>query len=393
MRTGDNGYIKELNYKLILDTIRTNGAVSRADLSRLTGLTRSTCSVTCERMINQGIIIETGKVDSTGGRPPILLQINNRAGAVLGLKMMDDLIAGAAIDLGGNIIQQRSIPMVRKLDPESYLLRFEEFIQTILEEHRKNYPFIPILGIGIGIGGRVSSEGVLLDSSVMQWTKVPLRQRLQKKFNMPVHIENDVNTFAIGEKFFGAGRVYETFLCLSVGEGTGLGIIIDGKLYNGSHHGAGEIGHTRITFDPDAPRCSCGKQGCLEVFTSDHALQEAYQTATGENVGIEELIARAATGDTYALQVFSRAGKYLGTALSTLVNLFDPQAIIIGGERTNAAQYFLPELKKHLQENCVYDLAQEVALIVLQPSNDDWIRGVAALAIREFFSTNTLWRE
>ncbi len=393
MRTGDNGYIKELNYKLILDTIRTKGAISRADLARVTGLTRSTCSVTCERMIKQGVIIETGKVDSTGGRPPILLQINNRAGAVLGLKMMDDQILGAAIDLGGNIIQQNSMAMERDLPSEPYLQRFEEFISSILDIQRKDYPFIPILGMGIGLGGRISSEGVLLDSSVLGWSMVPLRARLEKRFNLPVHIENDVNTFAIGEKFFGAGKEYDTFLCLSVGEGTGLGIIINGMLYDGSHHGAGEIGHTRITFDPQAPRCTCGKQGCLEVFTSDRALVEAYHANTGTTVTIDSLIALATAGDETALKVFARAGMYLGTALSTLVNLFDPQAIIIGGERTNAATFFLPELQKHLEENCVYDLAKEVTLTVLQPSNDDWIRGVAALAIREFFSTNTLWRE
>ena len=100
MTIGDNGFIKELNYKTVLDTIRTNGSVSRADLSRLTGLTRSTCTVICDRMLKQGIIIETGTIGSTGGRPPILLQINNRAGAVLGLKMMEDMIAGATVDLG-----------------------------------------------------------------------------------------------------------------------------------------------------------------------------------------------------------------------------------------------------------------------------------------------------
>ncbi|MFA7127294.1 MAG: ROK family transcriptional regulator [Bacilli bacterium] len=389
MRTGDNGYIKELNYKLILNTLRTSRAASRADLSRLTGLTRSTCSVICERMLMQGIIIEIGTTDSTGGRPPILLQINNRAGAVLGLKIMEDQIAGATVDLGGNIIEKQTLPVSGSRDPELYLTQFEQFVQSLLAHHKKIYPLVPLIGIGIGISGRVSSEGVLMESSILKWRNVPLRKRLEKRFKLPVHIENDVNTFAIGEKYFGSGREFDNFLCLSVGEGIGLGIIINGNLYSGSHHGAGEIGHTRISFTEDAPFCSCGKQGCLEAFISDRALTEMYRKLAGSVVSVDQLINLAKAGDQLALDIFAHMGNYLGTAISSLINLFDPQALILGGERTNAAPFFLPSLEQHIAENCVYDLAKEVALIVLNPSNDDWIRGVAALAIAEFFSTHT----
>lgn len=392
MTIGDNGFIKELNYKTVLDTIRTNGSVSRADLSRLTGLTRSTCTVICDRMLKQGIIIETGTIGSTGGRPPILLQINNRAGAVLGLKMMEDMIAGATVDLGGNIIHQQSISMKSELEPEPYLTLFESFVSDMIERHRSTYPLIPVLGIGIGVGGRVSSDGVLLESSVLGWSNVPLKKRLQKRFSMPVHIENDVNTFAIGEKFFGSGKSYENFLCLSVGEGIGLGIIIEGKLFAGSHNGAGELGHTRISFDPDAPQCACGKQGCLESYASDRAVIRTYYEKTGKLLTIDAILQAARQNDVNALAVFSRMGSYLGIAVSSLINLFDPQALIIGGERTNAAQFFVDELWKHVRANTVYDLAKGVELIVLEPSNDEWIRGVAALAIREFFSNTTNWR-
>lgn len=388
MRTGDNEYIKELNYKLILDTLRTSGVASRADLSRLTGLTRSTCSVICERMLMQGIIIEIGTTDSTGGRPPTLLQINNRAGAVLGLKIMEDQIAGATVDLGGNIIEKQTLPVSGSRDPELYLTQFEQFVQSLLVRHKKIYPLVPLIGIGIGISGRVSSEGVLMESSILKWRNVPLRNRLEKRFKLPVHIENDVNTFAIGEKYFGSGSEYDNFLCLSVGEGIGLGIIINGNLYNGSHHGAGEIGHTRISFADEAPQCSCGKQGCLEAFISDRALTEMYHKLAGSVVSVDQLINLAKAGDQLALDIFAHMGNYLGTAISSLINILDPQALILGGERTNAAPFFLPSLEQQIAENCIYELAKEVALIVLSPSNDDWIRGVAALAIAEFFSTH-----
>lgn len=391
MRPGDNGYIRELNYKNILDTIRTRGAISRIELSRVTGLTRSTCSVICDRMLKQGIIMETGKQDSTGGRPAIELQINTKAGAVLGMKMMDDQIAAAAVDLGGGIIHRNIRKLSRGLDPEAYLGEFEAFVSELIDFHGRDYTFIPILGIGIGLSGRISSSnGVLLESSVLGWNNVPICERLSRTLNIPVFIENDVNTFAIGEKFFGAGKPYDNLLCLSVGQGIGMGIIIDGNLYSGSHHGAGEIGHTRITFDPEAPSCSCGKKGCLESYASDRGVLETYRSITGERISIEELILRAERRQEAALEAFSRMGEYLGTALSSLVNLFDPQAIIIGGERTNAAVWFRESLERNLKEGSVYNLAAEVKLVIMQPSNDDWIRGAAALAIREFFSNHTI---
>jgi len=218
-----------------------------------------------------------------------------------------------------------------------------------------------------------------------------LKRRLQERFSLPVHIENDVNTFAIGEKFFGSGQQYDNFLCLSVGEGIGLGIVVNGKLLSGSHHGAGELGHTRVSYEADSPLCACGKRGCLEAFANDGAVTHQYFAITGNDCRIEEVIERAEAGDEAALTVFSQMGTYLGIAVSSLVNLFDPEAVIIGGERTNAAPLFMENLRIAFEENTVYDLARDVQLIVLEPSNDEWIRGVAALAIRQFFSQAKRW--
>jgi predicted NBD/HSP70 family sugar kinase len=393
-RTGDNSYIKELNYKLVLDTIRNRGSVSRVELSRLTGLTRSTCSLICDRMIRQGVVLETGKGGSTGGRPMIMLEINVMAGAVVGLKMMDDRFACAVVDLGGNILHQRTADIARHQDQDTYLSAFENYITGILVEHREAYGTVPIIGIGIALSGRISAdEGVLIESSVFGWSDVAIGERLKKRFDLPIYLENDVNTFAMGEKYFGVARELDTFLCLSVGEGVGLGIIIDGKLYKGSHHGAGEIGHTKLTLDPDAPVCACGRRGCLEAFVADQALIAGYEERTGNRISVGELRARATSGDIHALEVFERAGVYLGTAVSTLINLFDPQAIIVGGEGAEAAGFFLPAMKRHIEMNTVYGLSREVEITVLQPSNDDWIRGVAALAIGEFFSSDNLLGE
>jgi N-acetylglucosamine repressor len=388
-RTGDNGYIKALNYKLVLDAIRTNEPVSRIELSHITGLTRSTCTLITERMLNQKLIKELGKSDSLGGRPRILLELNNEAGVVIGLKLMDDCFSCASIDLRGNILTNSKESVPKHSGPEIYLPLVSQYLQKILALHRKNFPHIPVLGLGVGLGGRVSAKtGELLESSVLGWHNVPIVNILKQTIDLPIFIENDVNTFAIGEKFFGAGKHLDNFLCMSVGEGIGLGIIMNGQLVNGAHHGAGEIGHTIISTDPEAPVCACSRRGCLEAFAADGALVAGYQAKTGELTTPDELLQRAKAKDPQAIQVLQTAGTYLGVAVSTLINLLDPQAIILGGERANASQFILPTLEKAMHEHTVYGLSREVDIIVLQPSNDDWVRGVAALAMREIFSEN-----
>ncbi len=391
-RIGDNELIKNLNYKTILDAIRTAGAISRIELSRRTGLSRSTCSGICDRMLRQGVIHETGKSDSSGGRRATLLEIQNRAGVVLGMKLMDGLIDGAVVDLEGTVLNHQVTTIPRHLTPEAYISEIVDIFTAIRSAHKELLPEVPILGIGVGISGRIDAEqGILIESSVLDWKDLPLRDLLEERLRLPIFVENDVNSLAFGERFFGSGRDYDNFLCLTIGEGIGLGIIHDGELFSGNHNSAGEIGHIRVSLDADAPGCACGRKGCLEAYAADRAILASYEQATGEACTISELVARADAQDADAVAAFRRAGSYLGLALSTTVNLFDPQAVIIGGERVDAAGHFLQTMKEVFEENSVYNLAHEVELIVMEPSNDLWVRGVAALAIREFFSRSESW--
>lgn len=391
-RIGDNELIKNLNYKTILDEIRTAGAISRIELSRRTGLSRSTCSGICDKMIKQGLIHETGKSSSSGGRRPTLLEIQNRAGVVVGMKLMDGLINGAVVDLGGSVLDHHFITVPKHLDPEPYISDIVSFLAKIQTAHQSNYPDVPVLGIGIGISGRIDAKnGILIESSVLEWKELPLKQLLEQRLSLPVFLENDVNSLAIGERFFGNGKDYENFLCLTVGEGIGLGIVYDGDLLPGNHNSAGEIGHTKVSLDPDAPRCACGRTGCLEAYAADNAIIAQYNKSTGTSCTIEELVNLAHRGDRQAVEAFRQAGSYLGLALSTAVNLFDPEAVIIGGERVDAAEHFLGTMKSVFDENAVYNLGHEVELIVMEPSNDLWVRGVAALTVREFFSLSKTW--
>jgi len=396
VKTGDNDLIKKLNYGIILDIIREAGPISRIEISRRTGLSRSTCSAICEIMIAQNLISETGKSISSGGRKPVLLELNIHAGIVIGLKLMEGEIIGAVVNLGGEVLMKKHIQVPRHLEPEIYMDDLKVFIQELISSSQtlagaKSSGNQKVLGIGVGMSGRIdSANGILLESSILEWKHVHIGNVLEEHFGTPVYLENDVNTFAIGEKFFGVGKPYSNYLCVTVGEGIGLGIVLQGSLYRGHHHGAGEFGHIKIAYGEESPICSCGKKGCLEAFASDNAIVRYVLKQTGRNLSIEKLTELAEKGDTVCQEAFVLAGRYLGAGISTLINLFDPEALIIGGERAGAAHLFMDGMKEVVAENTVYELAKDIDIHVLQPDTDHWVRGVATLAIKEFFSKPTV---
>lgn len=392
MKTGDNDLIKKLNYGIILDIIREEGPISRIEISRSTGLSRSTCSAICEIMIAQNLISEIGKSMSSGGRKPVLLELNIHAGIVIGLKLMEGEIIGAVVNLGGEVLMKNDTQIPRNLDPEIYIEKLKVFIQDLISSAQTltgtaGLGDKKVLGIGVGMSGRIDSvNGILLESSILEWKNVHIGNLLEEHFETPVFLENDVNTFAIGEKFFGVGKPYSNYLCVTVGEGIGLGIVLQGSLYRGHHHGAGEFGHIKIAYGEKSPTCSCGKKGCLETFASDNAIMRYVEEKTGKNFSIDEVTEAAEKGDAVCQEAFALAGRYLGAGISTLINLFDPEALIIGGERTGAAHLFMDGMRAVIAENTVYELAKDITIHVLQPDTDHWVRGVATLAIKEFFS-------
>jgi len=393
---GDNDLIKNLNLGIVLDTIRTEGAVSRAGISKLTGLSKSTCSLMVEKLLRSGLIIEKGKDHSSGGRKPVLLQINYEAGRTVGIKFMADRIIAALVDLNGNAVKIIEKPVPFPVDQKEYFASLEDVISNLLDFQQNGVERRKVLGIGIGMSGLVDSEeGVSLQSSILHWDNIPIKRILEARFKIPVYLENDVNTFALGEKWFGFGKEIDNFICVTIGKGIGIGIIIDGKLYRGSHHGAGEFGHMKISSDEDAPLCSCGHRGCIEGFASDPAICRYVEQSITEGkesilkgekaITISKVLNAARKGDALCLEAFKRAGYYLGYGLSNLINLFDPDTIIIGGEGTAAGEFIFPEMESVIHTTSIYGLDTKVKILPLYYEDNLWVRGVATLVIREIF--------
>ena len=256
--------------------------------------------------------------------------------------------------------------------------------------HEKNNTNKNILGIGIGVGGKIDFHtGTLLESSIINLRNVQIGKVLEERTGIPVYLENDVNAFTVGEKYFGAGIHYHNLLCVTVGQGIGAGIIVDDNLFRGSHHIAGEFGHIRITDSNSAASCTCGKKGCLEAYSSNEAIIKYFLELSGKKNSIDEITVLAGQGNDLALQAFRKAGTYLGYGISTLINLFDPEIIIIGGEGAVYYRYMESEINRVVREDTVYGLSEEVEIQPVLFDDNLWIRGAAALVVREVFRKKT----
>jgi glucokinase len=253
-----------------------------------------------------------------------------------------------------------------------------------------------VLGASLGVPGVVSRKGGIVESSpnLPGWKKVPLLALLREKFSLPLILENDANAAVFGEYWAGAGRGKRTIVLLTLGTGVGGGIIIDGRLVRGADGMAGEIGH--LTVEPEGEPCLCGNRGCLESYASARGIAESYsrergveENAYGGKLGRDAALvfSRAAGGDAHARRAFGKAGKYLGIAMAAIVNILNPEAILVGGGVLPAWDFFMPEAKREMLERAFQAPAERVELLPAELGDHAGFIGAAGLLWHELADT------
>ena len=347
LRRGNRDLIKEINRNLVLNLIKSRGPISRTDIARLSSLSLATVSGITADFIASGLVHELGEGESTGGRRPVLLRLNYRAGFVVGVKLMEQAITSALTDLDASVLHDRVTPLTTAAgtDPANVLRAIIQAVENTIAEAKVDRP--RVLGIGIGMAGVVDGEaGICRYSPFFGWRDVPIAEPVAAHFGLPVCVENDVNTLTIAEQWFGYGHGVDHFVVVTVGRGVGAGIVVNGQFYRGALGGAGELGH--ITLTTDGPPCGCGKRGCLETLASDPSVvrQARAAIALGERttlVGIEpltleDIVAAAEAGDELARRLLADSGHWLGMGIATMVNILNPQLVIVGGEGVRAGE-------------------------------------------------------
>lgn len=392
--------MKEINTNLILNLIRSLGPVARTELARRSGLSLATISGLTSELIEQGLVHEMGEGESTGGRRPALLRLNHAAGYVVGVKLMEHAITSAITDLDARVVHYRVTPLAGDVAPSTRTLPTPEtVIQQTIEAIENTIAESGVgrerlFGIGVGMAGVVDSQrGLCHYSPFFDWHDIPFAAPLAAHFDLPVYLENDVDTLTIAEQWFGYGDGVEHFVVVTVGRGVGAGLVLNGQFYRGALGAAGEFGH--LTLAPDGPLCSCGKRGCLEALASDPAVvgqaEAAVQRgeptllAAAEILTLETIVAAAEVGDVVARRLLAESGHWLGIGIANVVNLLNPQLIVLSGEGLLAGRWRLEPLRAALRAHVFNGLADELEFVVEPLGDEAWARGAACVVLGELF--------
>jgi predicted NBD/HSP70 family sugar kinase len=323
--------IRDINRQIVLNYVREREPISRATIARETALQRSTISEIVEVLTGEGLVEEIGEGKSTGGRRPTLLRLRTVGAIAIGVNITPTHTTIASSDLAGVIVQQESFPT----DPIP-----ERTVSRVIETIRKFSRHCSIEGVGISIPGLVCpATGNVIFVPYFKWRDLPIAETISQSTGLPVSIDNDANAVALAELWFGRPEVRDArdFIFVLVADGVGTGIIFDGQVYRGVRGAAGEFGH--MIVGSNAPvLCSCGNDDCWEAFASERAASARYQRLTGAISAPDfgTLIERALAGEREAKMALTETARYLAIGISNLVVGFSPEAVIVGGDITQA---------------------------------------------------------
>jgi len=396
---GKFSLIKKMNMALILDIIRKKGPISRSEIAELTELTPATISNITGELIDNNLVVEGESGDSSGGRKPIMLRIRCDYYRVIGIYIGSKKIKIIASDLMANSKYKKEIPYERKdISADEALEILYSEIGEIKEKYEKKGK--KVVGIGIGINGIVNTEtGMLVFAPNLGWNNVPIKQKVEERFHIPVYVDNNTRTMGLGESWFGTGKNVNNFFCINIEYGVGGSLFIDDKIFRGSSFGAGEIGHT--TVDINGELCSCGNRGCLETIASVKALQKKAYDGYNENknssifVGrdinqVEDLKASyifeaANNGDFYATNLIKEVGEKIGIGIANIINIFNPQLVIINGEIISTGEILLEPIRRVVRERGFKSLVNATDIVLSKLGNVAYLKGAVVLAIQHIF--------
>ncbi len=328
----------------VLSLIRDGEAVTRADLARRTGLARSTVAQRVEALLAHHLVYEAGGSASTGGRPPTVLAFNRDAGVVLVADLGATHSRLAVSDLAGAPLAERAYDTDVARDPESVLSWVNErFVQLLASVERS---VDDVRGIGVGVPAPVAfSRGEPVAPPMMPgWDGFSIPGWFSRHYDAPVLVDNDVNIMALGEHWT-HWRDCEHLLYVKIGTGIGCGIVSGNRIHRGAQGAAGDIGHVRLAGHNDVI-CRCGNIGCLEAVAGGRALA-ARLTAAGVPASTSRDVVRLVrAGEPLAIQAVRDAGRYLGEVLAECINFFNPGAIVIGGDISQAHQQLLAGVRE-----------------------------------------------
>ena len=393
--TADQAYVRELNLSLVLRRIHNEAPVSRSQLAAKTGLNKSTVSSLVEELLERKLIHETGSNSKGAGRPATLLEINPQAGCIIGVELGVDFVSVAVTDFPGNILWRRTEDADLTEGQEKMIDQTLAIVREAMAAgKRKGYR---ILGLGLATPGTVDlNEGVLIFAPNLHWRNVPFGKIFSAQTKLKVFVENDANAAAIAEHLFGMARDSKDFIFVFAGVGIGGGLFLDGQLYRGVKGYAGEIGHSPIMAEPAQTVCHCGNRGCWETYANQYSIIQRVQARLelkrnsiipklmfeqNSPLSIPVIKQAADSGDVEAVESFAEAGAAMGQGFAGLINIFNPEKIILGGPLSIAGAYLLPAIKETVSRHSFPEVGQQAEVLLSSFGPDASLIGAIAIVV------------
>jgi N-acetylglucosamine repressor len=362
------------NERLVVRTLYDLGPISRAEVARLTGLTRTTVSDVVTTLLDDGVVREIGRGPSSGGKAPILLQVDDDARLVVGLDLGEEHFAGSLVNLRGDIRRTVELAVDGRDGDDALELVFNLLDQLLADSTA------PLLGIGIGTPGLVDSRtGTIRRAVNLDWRDLPLGAIIAERFGVPVNVANDSQAAALAEYTYAGGDRVPNLIAIRVGRGVGAGLILRGALFQGDGSGAGEIGH--VVVDDGGARCRCGRIGCLETVAGMRAIEARAAEVTGRPTNLAAIRAALDAGEPWALTIADDAGAALGRAIAGLIGALDVQRIVLLGPVTDLGLPWLAAVRREAADRALALLADDVTIGIAAPTTNVVIRGASALLV------------
>ncbi|MGD0013879.1 MAG: ROK family transcriptional regulator [Bryobacteraceae bacterium] len=368
---------RDINRRLLLNLVRSRQPISRADLARLSGLQRSTVSLIAEQLIGEKWIIEGSTGRLPRGRRPTFLQLNDKR-AIIGIDIRPLQTTVALADVNGHFISQEA--MATPSNPETAMELLTARLRHLLGSHSGAM----FEGVGVSLPGRVHlTSQKLVFAPNLKWPEFDLKTPIERATGLDVTLENAANACVLAEAWFGRWQGVRHLVVVTVSEGIGTGVFMNGQLVRGLNGMAGEFGH--VSLDPNGPACTCGGRGCWEVFGSNRAALRYYLESASQTGGptFQDLLVLSEQGDSLAAKALENMAHYLGRGMRMIVAGLAPEVIVIVGELTRSWHRFGPIIESEVSAQALAGTAP--AIVPAQDGAGARLRGTVALVFQKHF--------
>jgi glucokinase-like ROK family protein len=380
-----------LQKKRILYHLYYKGHLSNPEICKLTNMSSPSIQKLLSELIGEKLVREEGIGQSIGGRRPLMFGINAPARFVVGINIGHSATEIGVFNLNNQLVDKIQIFKRPLENSQDFVDALHHEVERVLLSSNINND--QLLGIGIAITG-LTDPRLGLSYSHLNFSEKSVKGLFEEKFGKPVFTDNDARLMALGEYVFGSAIGHENVLCVNIGSGIGMGMILNGRLYQGHSGFAGEFGHIKI--QEEGQLCICGKNGCLETVASGDALTRMALAAVAsgkatilsnytDDLNCETIIDAAHQGDQVAIDLIDQIGTFLGQGLSTLIHLFNPETIILGGHMSRARQFLLDPVHQTLNKYTIGQIKNATRLVTSTLGDKAAVMGAMALVMEHVF--------